>query len=107
MPMRSLAIAHLRTARDAGLHAPCPPSPRGRWHPDKNPAPLRDLATEVTKMINKALEEVDAAASAGGPGQGAGSGSGGATPAGAAGGGGRRSGRTTSAQQEYHFYERD
>ncbi len=28
-----------------------------RWHPDKNPV-LRELATEVTKMINEAVERM-------------------------------------------------
>lgn len=30
-----------------------------RWHPDKNPAPLREFTTEVTKIINQVLEQVE------------------------------------------------
>ncbi|KAI8466302.1 MAG: hypothetical protein J3K34DRAFT_524672 [Monoraphidium minutum] len=65
----AFSVASVRAAIQAEVRdaAACEPQERRRrvralqlrWHPDKNPAPLRELATEVTKIINHALEQAE------------------------------------------------
>lgn len=80
-PAGAFSVAAVRAAITAEVReaAACDPEERRkriralqlRWHPDKNPAPLRELSTEVTKIINHALEEVEGTSGGGGAAAGA------------------------------------
>jgi hypothetical protein len=51
--------SHTPTHPPPATPAPLYPPAQLKFHPDKNPAALRELTTEVTKFINQALEQVD------------------------------------------------